>query len=451
MATVNFIRYSSQSATALSKVAGYVSQEQKTRDKESSMQLVSGINCSPKFAVQEFRAVRAVHRKESPVWFYHYTQSFSPGEPVTGQQAHEVAREFAAKAWPDSQVLVATHIDAHHTHSHFIVNAVCFESGYMLRQGPTTLKHLRKLSDEICQAHGLSVLPPDPPKHSKEPGTREYRSMERNESWKMQLMLAIEDAMALARSREHFISLLMRKGYQVKWTDERKSITYTTPSGMKCRDNKLHEDKFLKEAMEYEFKLRAEIIRRVEKSVAPADAGGAGNSALRYRDREELGGYNWTTAVTDSNAGRDSIGGGTAGYQGRVTGLLGQQDAGVGGLHTGRPISDTGFPEGTGAVGESNGEEPVLTGWENERQLFTESLLGAGQDEGILDTAVLDIADTFGGTDTFGSDLAYLAADIAGIIDENHRPQDSTTMRQPHRRKRAPGQKPDNHDYEQKM
>lgn len=266
MATVNFIRYRSQSATVLGKVAEYVSQNQKTMDRESGLQFVSGINCSPLFAVQEFRAVRAAHHKESPVWFYHYTQSFSPDEPVTGQQAHEVAKEFAERAWPDSQILVATHVDARHIHSHFIVNDVCHESGYMLRQGPTTLKHLRKLSDETCQAHGLSILPPNPPKHSKEPGTREYRSMDKNESWKMQLILTIEDAMTVARSREHFIRLLKQKGYQVKWTDERKSITYTTPGGMKCRDNKLHEDKFLKGAMEYEFKLRAEIIRRIEES-----------------------------------------------------------------------------------------------------------------------------------------------------------------------------------------
>lgn len=363
MATVNFIRYTSQSATALGKVAEYVSQKDKTLDEQSRTQLVSGINCSPQFAVQEFRAVRAAHHKESPVWFYHYTQSFSPGEPVTGQQAHEVAREFAAKAWPDSQVLVATHVDARHIHSHFIVNAVCFENGYMLRQGPTTLKRLRKLSDEICQAHELSVLPPDPPKHSKEPDTREYRSMEKNESWKMQLMLAIEDAMAVARSREHFIVLMERKHYKVKWMDERKNITYTTPSGMRCRDNKLHEDKFLKGAMEYEFKLRAEIIRRIEESVSPADADGTRGGALHCRDREELGGYDWPTAVANSDAGGDSVNGEAAGYQGRAAGVPGQPDAGIGELCAADTDGNTGFSKGTGAVSESSSEEPVLTGW----------------------------------------------------------------------------------------
>ncbi len=445
MATVNFIPYRRQSATAMGRVADYVAQEKKTVGR----QLVSGINCSPQFAVQEFKAIRMVYRKDSPVWFYHYTQSFSPEEAVTGQQAHEVAKEFAEKAWPDSQILVATHVDAHHIHSHFIVNSVCFESGYMLRQGPRTLEKLRKLSDKICTEHGLSVLPPDLPKRSKEPGTREYRSMEKNQSWKMDLILAIEDAMALARSREHFIRLMEHKRYKVRWTDERKSITYTTPGGMKCRDNRLHEDKFLKGAMEYEFKLRAEIIRRIEGSGPAAGAGGAGGGALCDRDRAELGRDDWSTTVTDSNVDGDSVGGRATGNQGRIDIVPRPEGAEIGELQSGNALGSAAFPSGDGAVGERGDEESFFTGWENERELFTKSLLGAGQDEEILGSAVLDIDDSFGSTGDFGSDIAYLAADLASVIDENHRPQDSTAMPQLRRRKRPLGQKPDG--YEQKM
>ena len=47
-------------------------------------------------------------------------------------------------------------------------------------------------------------------------------------------------------------------GYQVNWTDTRKYITYTTPEGYKCRDNKLYDEKYSKGAMENEF-------RRIEK------------------------------------------------------------------------------------------------------------------------------------------------------------------------------------------
>lgn len=140
MATVTFIKYQKQSAGTLHGVAGYVSQKQKTAQ-ENGQQLVSGQNCTPQLAAQEFLATRQMHRKDGPVWFYHYVQSFSPEEEITGALAHQVAQEFAAQAWPDSEVLITTHLDAEHIHSHFLINAVCWESGRMLRQGPGTLKN----------------------------------------------------------------------------------------------------------------------------------------------------------------------------------------------------------------------------------------------------------------------------------------------------------------------
>ena len=143
MATVNYIPYQRQSAVSLGKVAGYVSQKEKTQDRRTGRKLVSGVRCSSHFAVQEFRAARTAHHKKSPVWFYHYTQSFSPKEPITGPQAHQLAKEFAEQAWPESQVLVATHVDARHIHSHFLVNAVCYERSEERRVGKECLRLCR--------------------------------------------------------------------------------------------------------------------------------------------------------------------------------------------------------------------------------------------------------------------------------------------------------------------
>ena len=169
MATVNFISYSHQSRAVLSRVTAYVMQGQKTAEGE----WVSGQNCLPQLAAREFTATREAYRKDSPVWFYHYTQSFHPREPVTPALAHRIAKEFASQAWPDSEVLIATHVDAAHIHSHFLVNAVCHENGKMLRQGPNTLRRLRQLSDGICMKYGLSVLPQEQKQAAQGMSTRE--------------------------------------------------------------------------------------------------------------------------------------------------------------------------------------------------------------------------------------------------------------------------------------
>ena len=79
----------------------------------------------------------------------------------------------------------------------------------------------------------------------------------RGESWKVALAIQIDECMKYAVNKEQFIELMESEGYQVKWTDSRANITYTTPDGKRCRDYRLHDTKYLKENMDYEFKLRA--------------------------------------------------------------------------------------------------------------------------------------------------------------------------------------------------
>ena len=371
MATVNFIKYKKQSAGALSGVTRYISQDEKTLD-EKGRQLVSGQNCTPQLADREFQATRAACRKDSPVWFYHYVQSFSPDEVITGEQAHQLAREFAARAWPDSEVLIATHLDAEHIHSHFVVNAVCWESGKMLRQGPNTLRSLRQLSDELCLEHGFSVLPQQKKKQSQGMGTREYRSAAKGQSWKFRLMNTIDQCMRYAETREDFISLMESEGYQVRWTDNRKNITYTTPEGMKCRDDRLHELKYTKEVMEREFRIRAEIVRGRTETAEPA-AGTVRTSHAAGRSHE---------------AGLGRPAGGThspvpAGeYQQRPAGAPGGQRRPTGGPASG--VGPTGgaapHPGPTGGAGGGCGpnERGAETGWEKERAFYFTAQSGDG-------------------------------------------------------------------------
>ena len=113
-----------------------------------------------------------------------------------------------------------------------------------LRQNPGTLTKLRALSDGICQQHGLSVLEPYK-KDGANISSREYRAAAKGDSWKFKLMSDID-----------FIREMQRLNYKVTWTDERKYITFTCPNGMKCRDIRLHDEKYLKEVLEHEFTIR---------------------------------------------------------------------------------------------------------------------------------------------------------------------------------------------------
>lgn len=257
MATVTYIRESKQSISAMKGVIDYCCQNKKVYDKISNQRLVSGINCDGENTFSEFLATKKSYKKTGGMNFYQYVQSFSPEENITPQQAHEVALEFAERAWTGYEVLVATHCDAQHIHSHFVINSVSFENGKKLRQNPNTLKSLRALSDEICRQYNLSTLEPYS-KDGMKISTREYRTAVKGQSWKFKLMNDIDKAMNISGSKEDFINAMSIMGYFVTWTDDRKYITYQCPNKMKCRDIKLHNDKYLKGSMENEFRYRQE-------------------------------------------------------------------------------------------------------------------------------------------------------------------------------------------------
>lgn len=263
MATVIYIKEGRQNPSSMKAVINYCQKEYKTLDNSSGRHLVSGINCSGNNSFKEFMATKKVYAKNNGIFFYHYVQSFSPNEKLTPEKAHEVALEFAAKAWEGHEVLVTTHCDAGHLHSHFVINSVGFETGKKLRQSPSTLKQLRKLSDDICVSHGLSVLKPYS-SGGKRVSTREYRAASKGDSWKKKLAEDIETAMSFSGDKDEFIRSMSILGYQITWTNERKNLTFHCPNGKKCRDNKLHDDKYLKDNIERELLLREYPDRKKE-------------------------------------------------------------------------------------------------------------------------------------------------------------------------------------------
>ena len=255
MATLNYIQEHTQNASAMKAVIDYCRRDSKVTDPETARRYVTGINCDGENSYREFMATKKVYGKDNGIFFYHYAQSFSPTEKLTPEQAHEVSLEFAEKAWPGHEVMVATHCDAEHIHSHFVINSVGFESGMKLRQSPSTLRHLRKLSDEICIAHGLSVLAPYEGGGNRM-STREYRARMKGESWKQKLADDIDKAMEYSGSRDEFERAMSILGYRMTWTNERKYLTFHCPNGRSCRDKNLHDEKYLKQNIENELSQR---------------------------------------------------------------------------------------------------------------------------------------------------------------------------------------------------
>lgn len=267
MATFTAISNKTQNRTAMRKVLDYVMQDYKTN--YNGIKLVSGQNCIPNSAYSEFMATKNQYGKANGVFFKQYVQSFKPNT-ATPETIHQIGIE-TAKYFEGFEVVVATHIDRDHWHNHFVVNSVNCETGLKIQINEKGLEELRNNSDKICQQFGIETLKPYQKLKQKSINTREYRAAEKGQSWKFALMAMIDRAMKHCRTIDEFKEYLKRYGYDVKWQDNYKYITYTCPNNMKCRDIRLHEEKYRKENMELEFGLRgAQTKERCEYQQATA-------------------------------------------------------------------------------------------------------------------------------------------------------------------------------------
>ena len=364
MAIVHFVNYKrgTQSRAAMRGVMLYVMQEKKTAWEGGP--LVSGINCQPQSVYDDFLNTKLLYHKDGGVMFYHMVQSFPKGAAVDPRQAHEAARRLA-EYFDGCEVLVCTHVDREHIHSHCVINSVNFDTGKKLHMAKEQIQELMRRNDAICQEMGLPVFE-TPIQKARGMSGAEYHTALKGQSWKLRLMNTIDECMKYAADRDAFVSLMESEGYTVRWEDTRKYITYTTPDGMRCRDNKLHEEKYCKEVMEHEFRIRTELVKRKLRRATEIDGGietdesdeqrAAANSADDTTHRDPV-----RSAADNEQAGkaggRNKLGaGGNSEYVAGIENAH-RPDTGAEVAHRDAEIAD-------------RDEQTAGTGWEFEREAF---------------------------------------------------------------------------------
>ena len=232
MAIVKF----APAGSPLNNIFDYVMRDEATEDK-----LISGINCSPESALDEFRFVKRRFHKEDGRSYYHIVQSFSPDDDLTPETAHEIGLKFA-DYFPGFQIVVATHVNTKAIHNHLIMNSVNYENGKMFHQSRNEMLQAKEYSNQLCREYGLSV-------------TETKTKNPRHAKWKRDLLQVAEYALGHSATKEEFIEYMRYHGYDVQWEDKYKYITFTSPEGWKVRDNKLFDERFLKDNLEIYFAL----------------------------------------------------------------------------------------------------------------------------------------------------------------------------------------------------
>ncbi len=187
----------------------------------------SALGCTCETAFEDMRQLKKIWHKEGGVQGYHLVQSFAAGE-VTGELAHQIGVELAEKLLGGQfQAVIATHLNTGCPHNHILWNSVGVYGQKYHSSYRSYLTEIRRISDELCLEHGLSVI------HSgaAEPIGKSYAEWlaEQNgqQTWREAVRKDVDTAVASALSWNQFLKILAQQGYQFQL--HRKYITLQPP------------------------------------------------------------------------------------------------------------------------------------------------------------------------------------------------------------------------------
>lgn len=236
------LQFSEADLQGLRDVMNYATQDYKTEHQY----FVSGINCMPETAREEMQMVKKKYGKEGGIVAFHAYQSFKPGE-VTPELAHEIGKKLAQNLWGDRfQVVVATHLDKEHIHSHFVLSSVSFVDGKRYNDCKASYARMRRESDRLCQEYKLSVI--------ENPGTHTPRTIylaeKEGKPTRYNVIRAdIDEIISRSMTFTQFKTAMKAKGYILNFSKTRKYWTVQAPGAERPTRLKTLGENYAEEAI----------------------------------------------------------------------------------------------------------------------------------------------------------------------------------------------------------
>ena len=312
------------SRAGIKTILNYVMKEEKTEQK-----LLSCLNCTPDMVQEQMEFTKRLWGKNGGRTYKHFVQSFAPEENIDPVQAHQIACQLAASRpeWQDFEVLIATHEDKKHIHTHFVVNSVSCVDGHKIQQSKAELQAMKDDSDRLCMQHGLHITEKGKTfdGHNREETAAfskdTYQLLKKAEqgevkSYVQDIALAILDCREQATSRTDFVQRMNERGYGVDWQDSHKYITFTDlkrqeqgEKQCKIRNNKLekyYNMNFGKESLEHEFEGNARSQQTEQRAREQLAADREAKADNRTTGADNIGAFiaNIAAQVGNAEAGR---------------------------------------------------------------------------------------------------------------------------------------------------
>ena len=208
----------SPDAIAARKAVGDVIDYASNADKTERMMYVTGINCTPETALEDFMETKRYWGKTGGRLAYHGYQAFLEGDgEISAETAHEIGVKLAQELWGDRfEVVVATHLNTGHYHSHFVINSVSFMDGYKYVRMNSDYDQMRKVSDRLCKEYNLHVV--KDPANKKAKSYAEWRAEKQGKTTvRGSIRDDIDYAISVSRSEKEFAKTMKELGYEFKF------------------------------------------------------------------------------------------------------------------------------------------------------------------------------------------------------------------------------------------
>ena len=200
----------SQNADSLREAVDYALNKEKT---EQDL-FCSSIGCTLETAFADMCRVKQMWHKEGGVQGFHLVQSFAAGEG-SPELVHQIGMELAEQLLGGRfQAVVATHLNTGHLHNHIVWNSVSMTDGKKYRSNARTyVTQVRRISDELCRKHHLSVIDTEKSEKAARPYAQWLAERDGRPTWKTAIRQDVDAAVLAAFTWNQFVRELEKKGY----------------------------------------------------------------------------------------------------------------------------------------------------------------------------------------------------------------------------------------------
>ena len=198
-----------------------------TKTKPSSL-FQSALGCTCETAFEDMCRIKEMWHKEKGVQGFHLVQSFAAGE-VSPELAHQIGLEFADRLLGGHfQAVVSTHLNTKCVHNHIVWNSVSMKTGRKYRSNEKSyVTGVRRISDELCEKHGLSVIQTEQSERVARPYAQWLAERNGAPTWKTPIQQDLNAAAAASLTWKQFLRKLEQQGYAFRF--DRKYPTLILP------------------------------------------------------------------------------------------------------------------------------------------------------------------------------------------------------------------------------